>query len=75
MMTDYKPVTCELHSHLEDLIVIAKPVSLRWLDEDQKQFNETVKILNIYTRNHEEFIQVQINTETPFEIRLDRILI
>lgn len=73
-MTDYQPVSCEYHSYLEHLIILARPVLLTWINKHQKQFSETVQILDIYSRKREEFIRVQIQAETPFEIRLDRIM-
>ena len=75
-MTDekpYIPVSCDLHSEFELLIMHNRTLELNWQDNNGKQFNSRVKPKDLQTRKGEEFLVVVDNYNQEIAIRLDRV--
>jgi Rho-binding antiterminator len=75
-MTDdkpYIPVSCELHSEFELLIMHNRALELNWHDKNGKYFNSTVHPKDLQTRKSEEFLVAVDNDNQEIAIRLDRI--
>ena len=69
----YVPVSCDLHSEFELLIMHDSTLQLNWQDETGNQFNSTVKPKDLQTKNGEEFLVVMDKNNQQLAIRLDRI--
>ena len=75
-MTDdkpYIPVSCDLHSEFELLIMHNRALELNWQDNNGKQFKSKVKPKDLQTRKSEEFLIVVDNDNQEIAIRLDRV--
>ena len=73
-MSDYKPVECAAHSLYELAVMKQQMAVIRWEDETGRH-SDTLLPLDVVTENSEEFLVVSTpGGETPFRIRLDRIL-
>ena len=75
-MTDdkpYVPVSCDLHSKFELLIMHNSLVELDWQNENGEIFSQTVKPKDVKTKSGEEFLIVLNDTNQQLKIRLDRI--
>ena len=72
-MKPYRPVSCEIHSRYELLIMQHSRISLGYLDADGNRRQVNGIPLDLYTRKGEEFIILQTDTESTLPIRLDRI--
>ena len=73
-MTDYKPIPCIDYSLLEEAIVLRRALRLGWHDDDGQDHVETVKPLDLVTRDSEEFLIFQCHNAERGEVRLDRIV-
>ena len=73
-MKPYQPVSCEIHSQYELLIMQHSRISLGYLDADGNSRQVTGTPLDLYARKGEEFIILQTDTESALPIRLDRIV-
>ena len=71
-MSDYRPVSCALHSEFELAIMRGQRMELKWHDDDGVARQAVVTPLDLVTRNHEEFLLVEYEGERR-AIRLDRI--
>lgn len=55
-MTDYIPLNCNLHDHLEALATLRKQCRIVYQQADGRR-TETIDIIaDVYTRNKEEFV-------------------
>jgi Rho-binding antiterminator len=73
-MKPYQPVSCEIHSQYELMIMQHNAISLVYLDGDGNRRQVTGTPLDLYARKGEEFIILQTDTGTALPIRLDRIV-
>ncbi len=71
-MSDYRPVSCALHSEFELAIMHGRRMKLKWHDEDGAVQEAVVRPVDLVTKNHEEFLVVEHEGERRM-IRLDRI--
>ena len=72
-MGKYIPVSCQLHSELELIIMHQQSLKIKLGDAyDNQQI--VVRPYNIMTKDKQEFLQVKDMSETNLNIRLDRIL-
>jgi transcriptional antiterminator Rof (Rho-off) len=71
-MTDYKPVSCALHSEYELAIIQRRKIKLAWCDEAGAQYDAVVLPLDLETRNHEEFLLIDHDGVSK-SVRLDWI--
>ncbi|MES9905581.1 MAG: Rho-binding antiterminator [Sedimenticola sp.] len=69
-MSDYHPVSCELHSRYELLAIEQRTVLLR-LKEKDKQLTGVIR--DVYSRERVEYLQLQTSAGKLQEIRLDGI--
>jgi Rho-binding antiterminator len=68
--TDYRPVSCDFHDHLEELAVTRRRVRLALTSDAGEAAPKEGLIVDIYTTDRkEEFLRL----EDGSEIRLDRI--
>lgn len=73
-MSDYKPINCGLHSELELLAMRRKLVRLEvMLENDQKQ-EISGRVLDVYTREGAEYLQMMGKQGQTIKLRLDRII-
>ncbi len=73
-MKPYRPISCEIHSRYELLVIRHSKITLDYMDAGNSQQHATGTAIDLYTRNGEEFIDIQIDAETSLAIRLDRII-
>ena len=69
----YIPVSCDMHSQFELLIIHNSLIQLDWQDENDKTFSEIVKPRDLQTKSGEEFLLVLNKHNETLNIRLDRI--
>ena len=69
----YIPVSCDIHSQFELLIMHNSSIQLDWQDENDKIFSEIVKPKDVQTKSGEEFLLVLNKHNETLKIRLDRI--
>ena len=69
----YQPVSCELHSQYELIIMRGQQVQLNYLDESGATISANVLPVDIQTRNGEEFLVIK-KEDVEMTIRLDHIL-
>lgn len=72
-MSDYQPVSCDLHSALELHILRNEPLWLCWHDRDGSLHRERVIPRDVLTRDGAEFLRVSLDSGEEREIRLDRL--
>lgn len=72
--TDYRPIACETYSELELAIMHRDRLWMHWRDEEGLNHIETIRPLDLETRNHEEFLLGTGLSLTRYRIRLDRIV-
>lgn len=72
-MTDYQPISCDLHSEYELAIMHRTPLTLCWRGQDGLDHLETLLPQDLETRNGEEFLVVKNGAGEQFKVRLDRI--
>ncbi len=65
----YKPINCDLHSHIEDHIVKKNRVNMYYLDENGNKKNMTTILVDVWTENGKEFLRADSN----LSLRLDQI--
>jgi transcriptional antiterminator Rof (Rho-off) len=70
----YQPVSCEIHSRYELMIMQHSRITLGFLDASDKQQQVTGTPVDLYARKGEEFIVLQTDTDKTLTIRLDRIV-
>lgn len=69
----YTPVSCDLHSQFELLIMHNNQINMHWQDEKGHQHNSIVRPKDIQTKAGEEFLIVVDSNNEQLNIRLDRI--
>lgn len=70
MSTDYRPINCSYYDELEAIATLRKRVAVIYEGKQGQQKLEAVGIVNLYTKNKEEFV-VLTNGQT---IRLDHLI-
>ena len=73
-MSDYQPVSCEIHSEFELFIMHNTQLEIHWQDENRNEIVMQVMPQDIQTHNKEEFLQANNTDGEQLSIRLDRIL-
>lgn len=73
MMTDYKPIDCDLYSRYELAIMHRRRLRLVWRDDRGTVHLEIYTPMDLRTRSGEEFMAVKDQDGAEREIRLDRI--
>jgi transcriptional antiterminator Rof (Rho-off) len=73
-MKPYQPVSCEIHSQYELLIMQHSRITLGFLDASDNRQQVTGTPVDLYARKGEEFIVLQTDTDSALPIRLDRII-
>lgn len=66
----YKPIDCNFYDVLEAKATLKKQVHVIYLDEANTTKSLDALIVNLYTRNKEEFIVF----DNGFQLRLDRLI-
>ena len=74
VMTDYRPIPCRMYAELELAVMHQLSLRLGWRLPGGERHLEPVRPLDLYTRNHEEFLVAEDMTGQRLEIRLDRIV-
>ncbi|CAB1277167.1 hypothetical protein [Candidatus Nitrosacidococcus tergens] len=69
-MSNYIPINCDLHDRLEILATYGKFCSIIYQEKNGGCSEVNDKIVDIYTKNKEEFILLSSNQS----IRLDRLI-
>jgi transcriptional antiterminator Rof (Rho-off) len=72
-MSDYKPVSCEAHSIYELAVMQRTPVFIRWQEENEIR-EARLFLLDVETKNREEFLVAEDSDQVELRIRLDWIL-
>jgi transcriptional antiterminator Rof (Rho-off) len=70
----YKPIACGLHSEYELVIIRRVNLRLGWMDAHGQEHIGNILPLDIYTRDHAEYLIVRNIDGQQHEIRLDRII-
>lgn len=66
----YRPISCDFHSELELLALRRSPVEITYHNDDGSPTTITAQIVDLYTRNSEEFLLLPDGRE----IRLDQLV-
>lgn len=69
----YIPVSCDMHSQFELLIMHNSSIKLDWQDENGQSFSQPVNPKDLQTKSGEEFLIVVKDNNEQLKIRLDRI--
>ncbi len=69
-MTDYIPLNCNLHDHLEALATLRKQCQIVYRQDDNQCTETRDMIVDIYTKNKEEFVVLRAGEV----IRLDALI-
>ena len=73
-MNPYNPVSCDLHSQYELLIMHHDRITVHYRDPVNQSQHISGLAHDLYTRNGEEFIVIQPDRDAALHIRLDRII-
>lgn len=77
-MTDdqdpYKPIACGLYSEYELAIMRRSRLRLSWVDTQGQRHIGTLQPLDLFTRNHVEYLVGRAIDGQQHEIRLDKII-
>lgn len=73
-MTDYTPIDCGLHSEYELAIMQQRKLRVSWTDPGGQAHVETLRPLDLITRQHEEFMVAETANQQRIELRLDYII-
>lgn len=73
-MTDYRPISCDLHSRYELAVMHRMRLTICWRGSDGLTHLETLLPEDLATRNSEEFLVVRDAAGKQFSLRLDRIM-
>ena len=68
--TNYQSIDCNFYDHFEQAITLREEVSLAYLELDDRTSTTRVRLLDLRTHQHEEYVQLA-NREW---LRLDRIV-
>lgn len=72
-MSEYQPIACALHSEYESLAMARTTVQARWRDNNGHTRETIGRVVDVRTRNGEEFMVLAREHGQAMEIRLDRI--
>ena len=67
---DYKPISCNFYDELEAIATLKTTCVLQYYQDNGSIGHHQGIIINLYTRNKEEFLVMK----DGFELRLDRII-
>ena len=70
----YTPVSCDMHSEFELLIMRNKKIKLCWQNEQGSKHSSIAWPKDLQTKSGEEFLLLTNENNTQQKIRLDRIL-
>jgi transcriptional antiterminator Rof (Rho-off) len=71
--TDYRSISCDIHSQLELFIMYKKSLQIEYIDNTEKT-NIRIKPLDIIARKGEgEFLLATDESNNRLEIRLDKL--
>ena len=73
-MEKYVPVSCQLHSELELVIMHENMLQIKLLNSQEMPESIIVKPYNIFIKDKEEFLQAKNSSGESITIRLDRII-
>lgn len=77
MTKPYEPIACALHDEYEIAIMHKKHLSIKWLDDSDKQHTAKVLPIDILVKDREEFLVARTQDSTQDNenlcIRLDKI--
>ena len=73
-MSEYIPVTCELHSEYELAVMRHQFFNVSWKDRDKQVRKSVLKPLDLLTRDKEEIMLAEDKEGQLLELRLDYIL-
>ncbi|MEE9493746.1 MAG: transcriptional antiterminator, Rof [Gammaproteobacteria bacterium] len=73
-MSDYQPISCDLHSEYEVAIMHGRKLLLTHTTDSENQKTERITPTDLRTENHEEFLLGTDHHGLPIKIRLDRII-
>ncbi len=71
---DYQPVDCGFHSELELAIMHDRRLTIRWQQADGAAQQQSLKPIDLITRQHQEFLVYEDEAGQRDEIRLDNLL-
>jgi Rho-binding antiterminator len=74
MDRNYTPISCELYSRYELVIMRRRTLRVRWKDRNGMDRLETLKPTNLRTRRRAEFMIARNHLGQMRVLRLDRIL-
>lgn len=66
----YNPISCSLHDELLALATLRQIVQIMWHDFDGNEHQANEKIIDVFSRNAQEFLQLSSGKE----IRLDQLV-
>ena len=68
--SDYVPISCEFHDHLEDLAPVRRPARIRYLADDGTPQERDATVADVFSRGGAEYVSLG-SGET---VRLDRLV-
>jgi Rho-binding antiterminator len=74
MTPEYIPISCELYSEYELVIIRRRTLRVRWKDRYGMDRVETLKPTDLRTRRHAEFMIARNHLGQRRVLRLDRIV-
>lgn len=72
-MTDYRPVSCEVHSLYEEAILFHRALRLSWQTPEGMMRTDLVRPLDVVTQHGEEFLIARTENREELRLRLDCI--
>lgn len=69
----YTPVSCDMHSEFELLIMHNTQIKLCWQDQKGNKHNSNAWPKDLQTKSGEEFLLITDENNTQQKVRLDRI--
>lgn len=66
----YHPISCSLHDELLALATLQQTIQITWYDFDGSKHQANEKIIDVFSRNAQEFLQLSSGKE----IRLDQLV-
>lgn len=73
-MTDYQPIPCRNYAELELAILHRRVLRVGWREVDGHRHLAKLRPLDLFTRDHEEYLVAKDPSGGRLEIRLDRII-
>ena len=73
-MSDYTPISCQQYARYEQWIVRRQRLRMAWREHTTPTHLETLRPLDLRTRDHVEYLVVRRANGERVELRLDRIL-